>query len=117
MRPKPGIAARAEIQDIIDGDTLDVVLKIPVRIRLLDCWAPETRGHEAPEGKRSKEALDRLIDGRDAALVHIPTEDAHKFGDVLTFGRVLGNVWIGEDQESLSEKMVAEGFAKAKKDA
>jgi len=37
---------------VVDGDTITVELKIPVRVRLLDCWAPETRTKDAEEKKK-----------------------------------------------------------------
>jgi endonuclease YncB( thermonuclease family) len=100
--PPLGVTARAKIVRVLDGDTLDLQLTYKVRVRLLSCWAPEKN---TEKGKKAHEDLDVLALGKECIL-HVPTEDARTLADVLTLGRVLGNVWIDRYDESLSEWQV-----------
>ena len=90
----------------------------PIRVRLLDAWAPETkvdnrlpesqRAAEKAAGIKSKEALTALALGK-TVILQVPTSE-----DLLkstTMGRVLGRVWLEGDAESLSEKQVKSGNA------
>ena len=110
-QPQLGITKKAIVKNIVDGDTLDVYIVIPARIRLLDCWAPEIHGQQRPQGLESKDALEKLLPVNSNVIVQIPTEHARSVSDLLTFNRVLGNVWQETCQESVSEKMVRMGFA------
>jgi endonuclease YncB( thermonuclease family) len=114
-QPPLGLTARATVERVLDGDTLDVVLQLPVRIRLLDCWAPEIHGINKPEGVASKQQLERMAPVGSHVRVQVPTSNADALGDVLTLGRVLGNVWREGDDESLSQLMVAAGMATTEK--
>ena len=113
--PELGLCARAVVDRVIDGDTLDVELRLPVRVRLLDCWAPEVHGAEKPDGIRAKLELQELLPRGARVVVHVPTRQAHELSDVFTFGRILGNVWRTNDEKSVSERMVELGFATAEK--
>lgn len=113
--PPLGLTARAIVDRVVDGDTVDVRVVIPVRVRLLDCWAPEITGIDKIAGNESKIALERMLPNGTPVHVNIPTRDVDAMGGVLTFGRVLGHIYaIGED-ESVSEKMVSAGFAQEAK--
>lgn len=107
--PDLGITARARIERVVDGDTVDLVLLTPFRVRLLDCWAPET---SKPEGKAAKLHLEKLLPKGTIVKTHIPTGEARGVRDVFSFGRVLGHVWT-ETEESVGELMVEDGFADA----
>lgn len=113
--PPLGLTARAIVTRIIDGDTLDVELRWPVRIRMLNCYAPEIHGEEKPKGEKAKRALERMAPPGTQVHINIPTEKADSLGDILTLDRVLGLVWVEGDDESLSELMVAQGLAKTEK--
>lgn len=114
-QPPLGLTARAVVTRIVDGDTMDVMLMLPVRVRLLDCWAPEITGVQKPEGIVAKEQLEKMAPVGSRVRVQVPTGDADALCDVLTMGRVLGNVWRDGDDESLSELMVAAGMATPEK--
>lgn len=109
--PALGLTARAIVRRIVDGDTLDVELRLPVRIRLLDCWAPETRGLERDQGLRARQFLEALAPPGTHVRVNVPTGQADALGDVLTLGRVLGQVWCQDADRSVAEMMVAAGHA------
>ena len=109
--PPLGVTARATVARVVDGDTVDVLITIPVRVRLLDCWAPEIHGPEQPNGERSKAALERLIPAGAEVEVHVPTDQASGFDSVLTFGRVLGHLWPSGGKRTVSDLMVEGGWA------
>lgn len=108
-----GITARAKVLRVIDGDTVDVELRLPVRIRLRDCWAPELRGEERDAGQRAKRELAAILPRGRRVVVTIPTQSARQLGDVLTFGRVLGHIWakISGSRKSIAAEMVDRGHA------
>jgi endonuclease YncB( thermonuclease family) len=120
--PQPAWTTPAKVLRVIDGDTLEIEVRRVIRVRMLDCWAPESkldprlpeaqREAEKQAGQAAKANLQRLADGREV-IVQIP-------GDVdlakaITMGRWLGRVWLKGDGESLSEKQVKGGFATVKK--
>lgn len=115
--PSLGLSARATVNRVVDGDTIDMlVLGVLVRIRLLDCWAPETRGVEREEGLAAKAFLEGVATQGKEAVVWIPTDHAERLMDILTFGRVLGRVWLRDSGRELSAVMVSSGHATATKD-
>lgn len=100
---------------VIDGDTVDVEVTRTIRVRLLDCWAPESRTRNKAEkaaGLESKEALKRWIEGQPVTL-HIPTHSGD-IAEALTMGRVLGHLW-SKGGDNVSESQVCLGFATRKK--
>ena len=122
--PEPSWTTKATVIGTVDGDTLDLEIRRTIRVRLLDCWAPEThldgrlpeseREAEKRAGIKSKEALTALALGK-PVILQVPTSE-----DLLkstTMGRVLGRVWLEGDDESLSEKQVKSGNATREKRA
>ena len=116
-KPPLGITARCEVERVVDGDTLDIVLRIPMRIRLLDCWSPESRTlneAEKVKGLAAKQRLCELVEGNHGQ-VFIPTSNATSIKDVLTLDRLLGKVWMDGQQVDLSTAQVVEGHASSRK--
>lgn len=119
--PPRGLTLDGRVINIVDGDTIDVETRVVYRIRLLDCWAPESRTTDPVEkarGLQSKQRMLDLADGR-SVRVFVPI-DSGDLSDLLTLGRVLGHVWPLDDTGrpqlvSLSARMVAEGYATAAK--
>lgn len=110
--PELGVAARAIVQRVVDGDTVDLVMCWPVRVRLKDVWAPETRGanrNEVEAGLASKEALEAMLPVGSHVVLHVQTEQADSLGDVLTFSRVVGSIWNGD--RDVGKAMVEAGHA------
>ena len=99
---------------VYDGDTLTVEIKQRVKVRLLECWAPEVRGKERPKGLVSRGALRNMVDGR-KVLLYVPTTKAKHVGDMFSFGRVLGHVWTPDDKNPISQRMVEGGHATRKR--
>lgn len=110
--PPAGITTdNAKVVRVIDGDTLDVVVTYKIRVRLLDCWAPEKN---TAAGERAWEELEHYVGGKDV-IVHIPSGEAGSLADVFTFGRVLGYVWPRGVPESVNEWQVRKGNATKQK--
>lgn len=114
-RPPLGVTARATVERVVDGDTVDVTVHWPLRIRMRDCWAPETRGEQRPDGLASKEHLETLIPKGSRVVFSVDSSNAEALGDMLTFGRVVGLVWRAEEDISLSDLMIEAGHATKEK--
>lgn len=119
--PSPSWTTTATVTRVVDGDTVDVEIRRVIRVRLLDCWAPEakqdSRVQEADRdaakqaGIASKEHLTALAQGK-TAVVQVPLDESGEVAKAITLGRVLGNVWLEErPDESLSEIQVRTGHA------
>lgn len=113
--PARGLTVDANVIKIVDGDTIDVRVEFKFRVRLLDCWAPESRTRDAAEkirGLASKGYLLDLADGQ-RVRVHVPGSD--NLAEVLTLDRVLGRAYVLKDGEpersDLSWQMVQAGHA------
>ena len=116
--PEPSWTTKATVTNVVDGDTVDVEIRRTIRVRFIDCWAPEThidgRLPEAKQAAEKKAGLKAKEDLKTLALnkpviLQVPTSE-----DLLkstTMGRVLGRVWLEGDDESLSEKQVRSGNA------
>lgn len=105
-QPPLGVTSRAYVTRILDGDTVEVELRLPLRVRLLDCWAPELR---TPKGPPAKVALEKLLPVGSKVVLHVPTKKARNLADVLTFGRVLGHIY--RKGKNASAEMVEQGHA------
>jgi endonuclease YncB( thermonuclease family) len=127
--PEPGWTTAGKVAAVIDGDTLEVEVVRRIRVRLSDCWAPESRLDPQIEdhakriaakqmGQIAKAHLQILAQGRQCRLV-IPTAIqadgiTQDPATSLTLGRAIGEVWVeGPDGSwgSLSKLMVAAGHA------
>ncbi len=113
--PPPGITIDANVVRVIDGDTIVVSSTVEYHVRLLDCWAPESRTLDAKEkqkGLKSKARMTQLATGK-VVRVHMPGRS--DITDMVTLGRVLGRVWILQSgvpaPRDLSSIMVAEKLA------
>lgn len=113
--PDLGLTARAIVDRVIDGDTIAALITLPVTVRLIDCWAPEIRGEQKPQGQIAKALLQKMAPAGSPVHLQVPTTHVDALAGVFTFGRVLGHVWRPGDDESLSELMVAAGAATREK--
>ena len=110
--PPRGISTEAVIEDWYDGDTATVTIKLQCEVRLLDCWAPEVKGPERPLGLQSRDHLRKMVPEGSTVRLFIPSTG--RLGDSLTFGRILGSMWIENEDGSfmnVSDQMVRDGFA------
>lgn len=111
--PPTGWTTKAKVVRVIDGDTVEVEIKRRMTVRLLDCWAPESRTRDLEEKKRgleSKARMEELVGGKPVTL-HVPTTE--NLAKLFTFGRVLGRIWVND--RDVSEALVEEGFATKEK--
>lgn len=106
-RPIPGWATTCELDRVIDGDTIDVRVSRVIRVRLLDCWAPETRDPGGPESTENLKCL--LVGGQLTLMIPVDSGDVQ---DIWSFGRALGWVWSTADADrSVNELQVIQGHA------
>ena len=122
--PQPGWITVGEIVAVKDGDTVKVRITREIDVRLVGCWADESRrdpriksdiDREAAKlrGIAAKEHLRRVALGKQCVLM-IPTqtdgdETTSDVGDVFSLSRALGRVWV--DGQDLSELQVERGYA------
>lgn len=120
--PKPplGVCRRVRVVEVVDGDTITVEMITRARVRLLDCWAPETRTRDDREkaaGLAAKQSLFELAYGREG-VIYIDLQDAGRVDDAVSLGRVIARVWLdGMGDVDLSAAMVAAGHAATTKEA
>jgi endonuclease YncB( thermonuclease family) len=116
-QPPVGITTKGSVVNVVDGDTVDIEVTRTIRVRLKDCWCPETRTRDLEEKKKGLAAKDHLMglleDSNDVVLF-IPADSEGDIKDVFTFSRVLGYIFI--DSENVSSRMVADGHATVKKE-
>ena len=126
--PQPGWTTVGEVVAVKDGDTVKVRITREIDVRLLGCWAAESRrdpriksdiDKEAAKlrGIAAKEHLTRVALGKRCVLM-IPTQTdkddtTSDIGDVFSLSRALGRVWV--DGKDLSELQVERGYATATK--
>ena len=122
--PQPGWTTAGEVVAVKDGDTVRVRLTREFDVRLLGCWADESRrdprikshiDQEAAKlrGIAAREHLTQVALGKRCTVV-IPTHAdgegvASDVGDVFSLSRALGRVWV--DGKDLSELQVERGYA------
>ena len=104
---------RAEILNVVDGDTVDMEIdlgfniRITERVRLFGIDAPETRTIDHDEKLRGYAATEFLIS-------HIPPDGMvtikTRFDKRGKFGRILASIFL-DDGTDLNLHMVAEGHA------
>ena len=102
---------RATVTKVYDGDTvtvdIDVGFGITIRkqkLRLLGVAAPEVRGPEKEEGKKSRDVLRKLILGK---KIIIKTKKDKKG----KYGRWLAEIFL--DDQNINKWLITEGHAKA----
>ena len=113
--PPPGFIVDGTVVRVIDGDTVVVRSQIEYQIRLLDCWAPESRTKDLAEKQRGLAAKARMQELADCQQCRVFMPAARTVADMITMGRILGRVWILQDgsptDTDLSSIMVSEGHA------
>lgn len=119
--PPRGWTVDGEVVRVIDGDTIVVRTSIEYHVRLLDCWAPESRTtnpDEKARGLRAKKRMEQLAATGHSVRVHVPNASSD-LTEAITMGRLLGRVWLTKNgqpaAEDLSVTMVREGLATVEK--
>ena len=116
----PSWTTPAEVLRVIDADTLEVVVTRKLRIRILDCWAPEThetgRPGEKALGLEAKAFVEGLFEKLgQSVVIRIPTEGDQSLAHVLTLGRFLADVELA-DGRLLAAVLRRKGFAASTKE-
>ena len=108
-----------EINRVVDGDTIDVTIDLGFdlykkeRVRVAGVDTPEKRTRNLEEKALGldatqwlKEKLEGAIDGDDELTIRTELK-----GGVGKYGRLLGWLYVGDEQVSLNEQMITEGYA------
>ena len=108
-----------EINRVVDGDTIDVTIDLGFdlykkeRVRIAGVDTPEKRTRDLEEKALGidatnwmKEKLEGAIDGDDELTIRTELK-----GGMGKYGRLLGWLYVGDDDVSLNEKMITEGYA------
>ena len=108
-----------KINRVVDGDTIDVTLDLGFsltkkeRVRIAGVDTPEKRTRNLEEKDLGIDATNWLKDKIKDTLtgddeLTIRTE---LVGGVGKYGRLLGWLYVGDDDYSLNEQMITEGYA------
>ena len=108
-----------EINRVVDGDTIDVTIDLGFdlykkeRVRVAGVDTPEKRTRDLEEKALGydatnwlKDKLDGAISGDDDLIIRTELD-----GGVGKYGRLLGWLYIGDEEVSLNELMIEEGYA------
>ena len=108
-----------KINRVVDGDTIDVTIDLGFdlmkkeRVRIAGVDTPEKRTRDLEEKALGidatnwmKEKLEGAIKGDDELVIRTELK-----GGVGKYGRLLGWLYIGDDDVSLNEQMITEGYA------
>ena len=108
-----------EINRVVDGDTIDVTIDLGFdlykkeRVRIAGVDTPEKRTRDLEEKALGidatnylKKKLEDTIAGDDELTIRTELK-----GGMGKYGRLLGWLYIGEDNVSINEQMIAEGYA------
>jgi len=104
---------------VVDGDTIDVTLDLGFsltkkeRVRIAGVDTPEKRTRNLEEKALGIDATNWLKDKIKDTLAgdNELTIRTELVGGVGKYGRLLGWLYIGDDEYSLNEQMITEGFA------
>ena len=103
------------VNRIVDGDTIDVTIdlgfsiNINQRVRVAGIDSPEKRTRDAAEkalGIDATEWMRKRINEAPELIIKTAVE-----GSMGKYGRVLGWLFVGDEDVSLNEQMINEGFA------
>ena len=110
-----------KIDRVLDGDTIDVTIDLGFdlykkeRVRIAGVDTPEKRTRNLEEKELGidatnwlKKELEDVLAGDDELIVRT---ELH--GGVGKYGRLLGWLYVGDEQVSLNEQMITQGYAHA----
>ena len=103
------------ITKVVDGDTIDANIdlgfdiSLTKRIRLAGIDSPESRTTNLKEkalGLESKEWLKKALEGAKDILIKTEKPDSTE-----KYGRIIGHLFINDQETSLNNQMIDEGYA------
>ena len=110
-----------KIDRVLDGDTIDVTIDLGFdlykkeRVRIAGVDTPEKRTRNLEEKELGidatnwlKKELEDVLAGDDELIVR-----TELVGGTGKYGRLLGWLYVGDEQLSLNEQMITEGYAHA----
>lgn len=104
-----------KVLKIVDGDTIDVDIDLGFnvsytqRVRLAGIDTPESRTTDLKEkalGLEVKEYLKHLLEDAEDIIIQTEKPDSSE-----KYGRILGWLFINDEDTSLNEKMINDGYA------
>ena len=108
-----------EINKVVDGDTIDVTIDLGFdlfkkeRVRVAGVDTPEKRTRNLEEKELGihatnwlKKQLEDAVNGDDELTIRTELK-----GGVGKYGRLLGWLYIGDEEVSINEQMIDEGYA------
>ena len=108
-----------KINKVVDGDTIDVTIDLGFdlykkeRVRIAGVDTPEKRTRDLEEKALGldatywmKDKLTETIKGDEELIIRTELK-----GGTGKYGRLLGWLYVGEDDISLNEQMITEGYA------
>jgi micrococcal nuclease len=111
----PYIYRIKQITKVVDGDTIDADIdlgfdiSLSKRIRLAAVDTPESRTSDANEkkyGLESKEWLKHKVENAKNILIKTELPDSTE-----KYGRIIGHLFINDQDTSLNDQMIIEGYA------
>jgi micrococcal nuclease len=111
----PYIYRIKQITKVIDGDTIDADIdlgfdiSLTKRIRLAGVDTPESRTADANEkkyGLEAKEWLKHKVENAGHILIKTELPDSTE-----KYGRIIGHLFINDQEKSLNDQMIVEGYA------
>ena len=111
----PYIYRIKQITKVADGDTIDADIdlgfdiSLSKRIRLAAVDTPESRTSDANEkkyGLESKEWLKHKVENAKNILIKTELPDSTE-----KYGRIIGHLFINDQETSLNNQMIIEGYA------
>ncbi len=102
---------------VVDGDTIDALIdlgfdiSLEKRIRLAGIDTPESRTTNAKEkimGLESKDWLKHRVENAQRILIKTELPDSTE-----KYGRIIGHLFINEEETSLNNQMIIDGYALA----
>ena len=110
-----------KIDKVLDGDTIDVTIDLGFdlykkeRVRIAGVDTPEKRPRNLEEKELGidatnwlKKELEDVLAGDDELIVR-----TELVGGTGKYGRLLGWLYVGDEQVSLNEQMIEQGYAHA----
>ena len=104
-----------KVEAVVDGDTIDADIdlgfdiSLSKRIRLAAVDTPESRTSDANEkkyGLESKEWLKHKVENAKNILIKTELPDSTE-----KYGRIIGHLFINDQETSLNNQMIIEGYA------
>jgi micrococcal nuclease len=117
MDRDPYVYRIKSITKVVDGDTIDANIdlgfdiSLTKRIRLAGIDSPESRTTNLKEkalGLESKEWLKKSLEGAKDIIIKTEKPDSTE-----KYGRIIGHLFINDQETSLNNQMIDEGYALA----